>query len=327
MSYYVGLDLGGTSIKSGVVDHQGHVLFKQSVATPADQGPDVVIDEMASLAFLVVKQAGLEMQQINAVGIGSPGPINFDEGLLAAAPNLPRFKNVPIRDRLAEATGCPTVLENDANAAAFAEYWIGAAGDPSIRDLVALTLGTGIGSGLIVDGHIVHGGFGQGGEAGHMIVVPEGQRCGCGQRGCLEVYTSASYTARRATDALERDSSSVLHDLLRTPGRRVTAKDVFEAAKAGDGLAGRIVDETATSLGMACVNLCRLLDPQMIVFAGGMIQAGPYLLDRIRTAFSVHDWKMSPSRVQIVQARLGYDAGFIGAAAVAWDAYESGRLG
>lgn len=325
MPYYVGLDLGGTSIKAGVVDQQGKLMAKSSAATPGDLGADAVIEQMVELASAVVAQAGLEWSGIEAVGIGSPGPIDFAHGRLASAPNLPKLKDVPIRDRIAQATGRPAVLENDANAAAFAEYWIGAGREPEVRDLVALTLGTGIGSGLVVDGRIVHGGFGSGGEAGHMILVPNGRRCGCGQSGCLEAYTSAMHTARRASEAIEAGEPSSLGELLAAPGGAITAKDVFEAAKAGDPLAGRIVDETATYLGIACVNLCRLLDPQMIVFAGGMVQAGPYLLDRVNEAFAKHDWAMSESRVRIVPAVLGSDAGLIGAAGVAWDAHSAGR--
>jgi glucokinase len=203
MSYYIGLDLGGTNLKTAVVDGQGGLLAKMSVPTIRDQGPEPVITAMVDSSAEVVSQAGLKMSQIAAVGIGSPGPIDMKKGLLISAPNLPDFRDVPIRDRIAAAIGKPTFLDNDANVAAFAEYWIGAGRDPSVRDLVALTLGTGIGSGLIIDGKILHGAFGSGGEAGHMIVQPNGRQCGCGQLGCLETYTSASHTAIRAAEAVE----------------------------------------------------------------------------------------------------------------------------
>ena len=324
MSYYIGLDLGGTNLKAAVVDGQGGLLAKISAPTIRGQGPEPVIAAMVDSAAAVVSQAGLKMSQIAAVGIGSPGPINLDKGLLVSAPNLPDFRDVPIRDRISQAIGKPTVLDNDANVAAFAEYWIGAGRDPSVRHLVALTLGTGIGSGLIVDGKILHGGFGNGGEAGHMIVQPNGRQCGCGQLGCLEAYASASQTALRAAEAIEAAPPGQ-HTTLRTittdPASTLTAKDVFDAAIAGDSLAQRIADETATYLGIACVNLCRLLDPQMIVFGGGMVQAGDYLLDRVRQAYQHNNWQMAPSRVRIEPAVLGSDAGVIGAAAIAYDAH------
>lgn len=329
MSYYIGLDLGGTNLKAAVIDDQGGLAAKLSVPTPKGQGPEPVIAAMADAARAVVAQAGLKMSQIAAVGIGSPGPIDLEKGVLVSAPNLSDFRDVPIRDRIAAAIGKPTVLDNDANVAAFAEYWIGAGSDPAIRHLVALTLGTGIGSGLIVDGKIVHGGFGIGGEAGHLIVEPNGRQCGCGQLGCLEAYASASQTALRAAEAVEAtgpDQHTALRRIMSDPASELTAKDVFEAAIAGDEIAQRVVEETATYLGIACVNLCRLLDPQMIVLGGGMVQAGDYLLALVRKAYARHDWRMSASRVRIEAAVLGSDAGVIGAGAIACDAHLTGEI-
>lgn len=322
MSYYVGLDLGGTNLKAAVVDAQGGLMAKMSAPTLRGQGPDPVIAAMIDSTSGVVAQAGLKMSQITAVGIGSPGPIDLEKGVLISAPNLPDFRDVPIRDRISEATGKPTVLDNDANVAAFAEYWIGAGSDPSIRHLVALTLGTGIGSGLVINGKILHGGFGNAGEAGHMIVQPNGRQCGCGQLGCLEAYASAFHTALRAAEAVEAAGPGQHTTLHSTP----TAKDVFDAAIAGDELAQRVADETATYLGIACVDLCRLLDPQMIVLGGGMVQARDYLLTRVRQAYERNNWRMSPSQVKIDLAVLGNDAGVIGAGAIACDAHRRGEI-
>lgn len=325
MAYYIGLDLGGTNIKSGVVDEKARLLAKASTPTNGQAGPEAVIEAMAAAAHEVVAQAGLTMNQIARIGIGSPGPLDIQRGIVLATPNLPGWKSVPLRDSISERTGRPAVLENDANAAAFGEFWAGAGRDPSIRHLVMLTLGTGVGSGIIVDGKLVHGAFDLGAEAGHMILVPNGRLCGCGQRGCLEAYTSAGATARRAVEAIEAGENSSLKQTLAQGRDKITAKDVFEAAKAGDPLALRIVDETATYLGIACVSLSRILDPQMIVFAGGMILAGDFLFDRVRAAFKEHTWRCAPSPAQIVPAVLGNDAGFIGAAAVAWEADRAAR--
>ena len=327
MPRYIGLDLGGTNIKAAVLDESGRILARTSIPTNAVAGPQVVIAALVEAAGDVAGQAQIDMADIDAIGVGSPGPIDLEAGVVLNAPNLPDFVDVPLRDSIAEATGRPTVLDNDANAAAFGEYWAGAASAADVRHVVMLTLGTGIGAGLIVDGRIVHGAFGNGGEGGHIIVVPGGRRCGCGQQGCLEAYASASRTARRAEEAVVAgNSGSMLAKLYEPLSRPLTAKQVFDAANVGDELALRIVDETAMYLGIACVNLCRLLDPQMILFAGGMILSGDLLFDRIRKAFADHTWVAARDRVRIEPASLGNDAGIIGAGGIAWDAHQSGCL-
>jgi glucokinase len=251
-----------------------------------------------------------------------PGPIDFKTGTIIKAPNIAGMDNLPITDRISTALGRPVVLENDANAAAFAEYWVGAAKNKNVRNIVMLTLGTGIGTGLIIDGVIIHGSFDHGAEGGHMIVRPSGRLCGCGQRGCIEAYASASHTADRAQDALDAGNASSLGNL----PRPLTSKQVFDAAENGDELATGIINETAEMLGITCINICRLLDPQMILFAGGMALAGDFLLDRIRIVFQENRWHVASDPVQIALAQVGNDAGLIGAAGVAWDAHQQGRL-
>ncbi|MCX5658153.1 MAG: ROK family protein [Planctomycetota bacterium] len=352
MSHYIGLDLGGTNVKCGVVDADRRVRSHLSIPTDASKGPGAVVEAMAQAALDVAKKAGIPIEKVDGIGIGAPGPLDMKRGILRAAPNLPGWKDVPIRDRITQITGRPAVLENDANAAAFGEFWAGAGKRDGVRDMIMLTLGTGVGSGLIVDGMLIHGAYDLGAEAGHMIVVPNGRACGCGQAGCLESYASATATVKRVIELLRGGEPSSLLDLfdpweekieaeelraskiigagkrgMKRPGLdKITAKDVFDAAKAGDALALRVVDEVATYLGIACVSLCRLFDPQMIVFAGGMILAGDFLFDRVREAFRKQTWKVVESKVEIVQAVLGNDAGFIGAAAVAWNAARTGAL-
>lgn len=326
MAHYLGLDLGGTNIKAGIIDANFHLIAHTSVPTEAGKGPDAVIENMAAAARSVAARANIDMGEIAGIGIGAPGPLDLVKGIVLAAPNLPGWKNVPLRDRIQKLTGRPAILENDANAAAFGEFCAGAAAGDEIRDMVMLTLGTGVGSGIVVNGKLVHGAFNLAGEAGHMIVNPEGERDGCGTHGCLEIYGSASHTARRATEAVAGGAKSSLSALLKAGPGKITAKDVFQAAEQGDALANQIIDETAKYLGIACVNFCRILDPRMIVFAGGMTLAGDFLFDRIRAAFKRHSWTIVADRVEIVPATLGNDAGVIGAAAVAWDAYKSGEL-
>jgi len=323
MAYYIGLDLGGTNVKAGVVDEKGSPLARISVPTNAARGPDAVVEVLIDVAREVATESGLPLKNITGIGVGVPGVVDIARGMCIAAPNLPDFENIPIGRLISERTGRPAVLENDANAAAMGEYWVGSGRDRSIRHLVLLTLGTGIGGGIVIDGHVFHGGFDIGAEIGHMIVHVNGGLCGCGQQGCLEVYASATATARRALDAIDAGEDSTL----KSYGEKLTAKNVFDAAKAGDALALKVTEQTATYLGVAVVSLCRLLDPQMIVFAGGMILAGKILFDRVRQATDEHHWKLTERRVQIVPAELGNDAGFIGAAAVAWDAHQSGLIG
>ncbi len=325
MQYFIGVDIGGTNIKIGLVNEQGKPLANHSYRTQSDSGPQVVVDVIAKEIKLLVEQTHIAMSDIAAVGIGSPGPLDLANGIVRATPNLSGWKDVPLRDMVARATGLPVVLENDANAAAFGEFWAGAGRDPDVRHMIMLTLGTGIGCGIVDDGHLIHGRNGFAGEGGHVIVQPTGRVCGCGQRGCIEAYASASNVARITLERLKAGEPSSLERLL-ADGKEITAREVFEHAQKGDPLALDVVDKTADYLGLLCVSLCRLLDPQMIVFAGGMILAGEFLFSRIRKAYDHHTWTILKDRILIVPAELGNDAGFIGAAAVAWDGHKRGTL-
>jgi glucokinase len=318
MPLFLGLDLGGTNIKVGLVDHTAKLIAQSSVVTPAEKGPDAVLAAMAAAARDVVAKAGHSMNDVVAIGVGSPGPLDLRNGIVRQAPNLPGWTNVPVEAKMHLLTGRPCVLENDANAAAFGEYWAGAGKNTNIRHFVAFTLGTGIGSGIVVDGKIVHGATGMAGEGGHVIIYPNGRRCGCGQHGCVEAYASANSTAKRAVEALEQGANSSLLASFKGRLQEITSKDIFDAAKAGDPLATRIVDETAEALALTCLNFSRILEPQMIVFAGGMIYAGDFLFDKIRHFYNKHTWTVPGDPPKITAAVLGNDAGAIGAAGIAW---------
>jgi len=321
--YFVGIDLGGTNIKGGIVDEDRTVLSRVSIPTEADQGPDHVIGRMADLVGRVIEEADLAKSDIEAVGIGSPGSMSHTLGIIIKPPNLPGWENVPLRDRIKEMTGLPTTLENDANAAAWGEFWAGAG--RGTRHMVMFTLGTGVGGGIITDGRLLRGHFDNGAELGHTIIQPGGRRCGCGQEGCLEAYASASYTARRATEAVEAGEASSLADVLRTEGE-ITSEDVVNAATANDPLAVRIFDETCHYLAVACVNMQHATNPERIVLAGGMIAAGDVLLEPIRRKAAEMTWKAADDLPEILFASLGNDAGFIGAAGCAWLAREEGEI-
>ncbi len=319
MPNYIGLDLGGTNIKAGIVDDAGTILTQTSVATPSQASVDALVDALANVCQTLANAANLPIDQVAAIGIGSPGAIDFENGIIKRSPNLPNFSDTPLAKLLRQKIGRPTYLENDANAAAFGEFWAGAGRDQAIKYMVMITLGTGIGGGIITNGKLVHGHAGFAGEIGHMIVQPHGRPGAAKTLGTLESYASAPHTAKRAREALEQSpnaEASALASILANTGT-LTAKDVFDTAQTGDPIAAQVAEETAMYLAIACVNFCRILDPQMIVFAGGMIAAGDYLFSRIRAEFQALTWNVVPEHVQLVPAQLGNDAGFIGAAAVA----------
>lgn len=320
MSYYLGIDLGGTSIKAGVVDAAGTLLAERSHATPRD-GFASVVAAIHEVAERVVEDSGVDRQQVVAAGVGTPGLVDASRGVVRDAPNLVGFREAPLGPSLAEKLQCAVSIENDANAAAFGETWAGAGAagrdGQHVTDLILLTLGTGVGGGIVSAGRVLHGCHGLAGEVGHMIVVKEGRPCGCGQRGCLEAYASASAVARRAEEAAmqgrwEKPSEG---------GEPIDAEAVFIAAAAGDLVAREIVSGAAEALGLACLNLCRVLDPRMIVLGGGMAAAGQPLLVAVRDVYRRLTWRLAAgSQVRFELAVLGNTAGMVGAAGIACNA-------
>ncbi|MBN1788278.1 MAG: ROK family protein [Sedimentisphaerales bacterium] len=305
---FIGIDLGGTNIKIGIITADFKLLWKTSIPTDAQMGPGVVIDRIAE----AVKD---KTDTIKAIGIGSPGPAKYSEGVLIRCTNMPKFTNVPISNMLKEKFDKPVILENDANAACFGEFVAGAGKD--IKNMVFFTLGTGIGGGIISDGKLLHGSGDNAAELGHIIVKINGRLCNCGQKGCAEAYASASATAKRTMEAIEAGEKSSLKEVLEQNGQ-ITCKDVYEHLAGGDELAKKITDETAEILAVLCINTLHCTEPEKIVFAGGMIAAGDVLLERIRFYFKQHVWKIKPEdSVEICFATLGEDAGIIGAAALA----------
>ena len=265
----------------------------------------------------MLAEAGLKAADVLGVGIGAPGPLGISAGVVRDMPNLPGFRNVPLRDRVAAGLGLRAVLENDANAAALGEYLCGVG--RSGGDMVLLTLGTGVGSGIIINGKILHGVHEMGAELGHVIVEPGGESCGCGQRGCLERYASATYLAQYAARQVRQGRKSSLEGILKAKDA-LNARDVNEARKAGDALAAEVWDRAAYYLAIACVDICRAFDPERIVLAGGMTQAGEDLLRPVQEHFRRLHWSITEPMTRIVISELGNDAGVIGAAGVAWQA-------
>ncbi len=312
----IGIDIGGTNIKAAVIDLDGNVLHRLEQPTDASRGPGPVIEDLADivrrLAALTAAHGksrveGLVSEGIVGIGLATPGPLDLHGGRIIRGANLPAWKDVPIREALWQKTGLPVTLDNDGNAAAYGEYRCGAGRDGG--DLVMLTLGTGVGAGVILKGRIFHGHFDNAAELGHMIVVVDGLPCPCGQRGCLEQYASAQAIVHRV---LLADPS---HE--KAPAIAIRAEDVAQAAANGDPLCERVWDDACLYLAIACVNIQHAFNPTRIVLGGGLSNAGAQLLDRVSAHFRRHTWSLHTDSPEIVLAQLGPDAGVIGAAMLA----------
>jgi glucokinase len=322
--FYLGIDLGGTNVKSGVVDDSGRPLSAVSLETEAEKGPEVGLDNMVKAGEAAVRASGLTWDQIAAVGLGSPGTMDLEAGMLLDPPNLPGWNDLPIRTLLADRLKKPTVLQNDANAAAYGEYWVG--GGQSARSMAMFTLGTGIGCGIVVDGMIIEGRHSHGAECGHIIIQMEnGRQCSCGAFGHLEAYASATALVKRALEALESEAhESTLRAL---KDEDLTSRDIAEAAEAGDTLARRLMRETAHYLAVGAVCVMHTIDPDLVLFGGGMIAAGLAFLEDIRADIRALAFPIPAARTAVEYALLGGDAGLIGAAGCArmWNSRPQNR--
>jgi glucokinase len=312
--FYLGIDLGGTNVKSGVVDDIGRPMSSVSLETNADRGADEGLNTLAEAGRQAVAASGLAWDRIVAVGLGSPGTMDIRQGLLIDPPNLPGWSNLPIRDRLADILGKPTILQNDANAAAYGEFWVGAG--RGVESLVMFTLGTGIGGGIIDHGRIIEGRHSHGAECGHIIIQMENaRRCTCGAYGHLEAYASATSLVKRAAEALDAGEASSLRE--RQAAGDLSARAIDRAADAGDALARRLMRETAHYLAVGAVSMMHTIDPDLILFGGGMIAAGPPFLEQIRADIRAMAFPIPAARTRVEYAELGGAAGFIGAAGCA----------
>ncbi|MGE3808865.1 MAG: ROK family protein [Gemmataceae bacterium] len=313
---YVGLDVGGTNMKAGVVDDAGKPLSSISLETEASKGQEHGLERMCESIRQAAAAAKVSMSQIAAIGVATPGTMDIHRGIILDPPNLKPWQNVPVRDHIGQVFGKLTAFQNDANAAAFGEFWVGAGREA--RSMVLFTLGTGIGGGIILDDHVLEGAHSHGGEVGHMrIESKNGRLCGCGQRGCFEAYGSATSVVKRTQEALDADGGkSALHQILKA-GKELTARNIFDAADKGDELAQHIVDETAFYLAIGATNLMHIVNPEMVVWAGGMIAAGEKFLNKVRDYVKQLAFPVPADNTKLAYAQLGGDAGFIGAAACA----------
>ena len=306
----IGVDFGATDVKIGCFDSELELLGRTALSTDADLGAEATVDRIVEAVAQLVQEAGLTFDSIVAAGIGTPGPADYPNGIIISAANLP-FRNTPIRQMLSTRLNCPVAFDNDANVACWGEFTVGAG--KGVKDMVLITLGTGVGGGIISHGQLIHGCGGNSSEIGHVIAVPGGRPCGCGQRGCVEAYASAHQTALRAAEAIEAGEPSSLKAVLEREGQ-ITCRNVYEHLGSGDVLAKRITDETARYLALLCISLLHVVEPSRFVLAGGMIAAGQVLLDRIRHYFEEEIWTMKAEPVEIIFASLGENAGIGGAA-------------
>jgi glucokinase len=324
--FFFGVDVGGTNIKIGLVDDHGQTLAFDEIATNEPAGPQQAVDRIGKACAQMAEQAGkagLARQQIQWVGLGTPGTMDIPRGIFLEPPNLPHWNHFPIRDAVSTACGLPVAFINDANAASLGEFWVGTGA--KVDSLILLTLGTGVGGGIIVDGHLVNGVNSFGSECGHIIVDsrPDARLCVWGGgRGQLEAYASASALAQRAEEALHRGAVTSLTRLAMA-GKAITAKRIYEAAEIGDEFSLTLVDETAFYLGVAITTLVHTIDPGLVVLGGAMdfggikSPVGRRFLDKIRSVFAERTFPNVLAGTTIDFASLGGDAGYIGAAGFA----------
>jgi len=308
----VAVDVGGTKITSAVITREGQMLSRTYRLTLAHEGPQKVISHMVDAVERSLRKAGLELSAIGGVGIAAAAIIDIGRGLVSEAPNLPRWHNIPLRDRLADSLGKPVFLLNDASAAALGEHRTGAG--RGLDNLIYITVSTGIGGGLIINGRLYNGADGCAAEIGHMIILVDGPACMCGQHGCFEALASGTAIARMAQQRLAAGGKSHLAELSQGKMENVTAELVAEAARRNDGLALSVIDEAAGYLGIGLANLINIINPQMIIIGGGVSKMGAMLFRPARKSMKEHAFKLPARTVRVVRPRLGMDAGLIGAA-------------
>ncbi len=315
--FIIGVDLGGTSINVGMVPFDGGmVLGMRSMPTEPQRGAKKVVDRMVKMIRDAMKDAkregGLADDAFIGIGLGSPGPLDRATGTVLETPNL-GWRNFPLRDLIANSIGLEAVLDNDANAAALGEWWMGAA--RGVNTVVGVTLGTGIGGGIVIGGRLFHGASDVAGEVGHMTIDSTGRRCNCGNYGCLEAYASGPAIAARAIEGLEAGAASLLTEMVGGDLHATTAETVYEAIVAGDIYAKEVMRETAKFLGTGLANIINILNPEMVVISGGVTRAGEHLFEPLRAEVRRRAFSEAANACRIVSSELGDMAGVIGAAA------------
>ncbi|PTX59623.1 glucokinase [Melghirimyces profundicolus] len=304
---FIGIDVGGTTMKLGVVDERGRLLHKAETPTPSDG--QAGLSQMAFQARRIAGEAGISWEQVAGLGLGLPGFLDIPAGKIIRLTNLP-WENMPVKDHLEAELNIPVAIDNDANVAALGEAWSGAGA--GLQDLVCITLGTGVGGGVITGRRLVHGVSGLAGEIGHIRVEEDGALCGCGQRGCVETVSSATGMVRLVKEAVAEGRKSQLEVQVREG--TISARDIFEAADKEDPVALTVIDRATDALAKVMSILSVVLNPAAFIIGGGVSRAKERLFSPLRRAYARHTLAHAAAGVRILPAELGNDAGLIGAA-------------
>ena len=313
-SLVIGLDLGGTNSVFGIIDREGKVLTTTSIKTQGYQNVESYVEDSVKSVMQIVEQVG-GMEKIHAMGIGAPGG-KYYHGTSEQAANLAWAKGVvPLADMFAIRLNIPVAITNDANAAAMGEMIYGEA--VGMKNFVELTLGTGVGSGIVANGQLIYGCDGFAGELGHMVVEPEGRPCGCGRKGCLETYCSATGVVRTTVAMLEESTEPTsLRDI---PREELSSYEVYKAAMAGDAMAKEVFRQTGRRIGVACANIATFLSPEAFIFFGGLAQAGDLLFHPMEEAYNENVLSLYKGKAKFLKSGLdGAKAAVLGASAIAW---------
>ncbi|WP_294663316.1 ROK family protein [uncultured Fusobacterium sp.] len=310
MDYYVGIDLGGTNTKIGLLNIEGDILKSSIIKTLSSEGVDKTMERIWSVIQELAKETDVNIENVKGIGMGIPGPVE-DQSIVAFFANFPWGTNVNVKEKLEKITGIETKLDNDANIIALGEAKYGAA--KGSKSSVTVALGTGIGGGIYVNGMLISGFKGAGGEIGHMKIVKDGRVCGCGQKGCFEAYASATGLIREAVSRLTVNKQNLLYTMIEGNIAGLEAKDIFDAAKEGDVFSLDLVDYEAEYLAMGIANILNIINPETIVLGGGVALAGDILLDPLRKKLEKYALPVTLEDLKIVQGILGNEAGIKGA--------------
>lgn len=306
---YLGVDLGGTNIAVGIVDEKGSLLASDSTPTLKERPTEEVVADIAALCKKVVANTDLSMDDIEAIGMGTPGTVDNKNGVIAYSNNI-RMKNVKMREMLQSHINKPVNLENDANAAALGEYVINGGG---AKSYIFITLGTGVGGGIVIDGKIYRGFNGAGAELGHITTIADGYECTCGNKGCWECYASVTALIRQTKEAMENDPQSAMHEWVKANGK-VSGRTAFDCAKKGDKTAQTVVDTYIKHIGEGLLSVLNVFQPEKISIGGGISKEGDYLLEPLKEYVYKYDYNKYMPKTKIETATLFNDAGIIGAA-------------
>ncbi|NLM33921.1 MAG: ROK family protein [Clostridiales bacterium] len=308
-NYVIGIDLGGTKIKGALADLEGNILSSHTVPTNAFEGEEAVLGRINGVIGKVLEDAGKSVDEIKAIGIGSPGPLDSQKGIIIKTPNLP-FVNFNLVGEIKKVYDLPVYLENDANVAAIAEYMFGAG--KGTRNMVYVTVSTGVGGGAVINGKLYKGSTSNALEIGHTTLLPDGPRCNCGNYGCLEAFSSGTAIARQAREALEAGLETSLSQY-----DKVTSYEVYVEAQKGDKVSKDILEKSFTYLGIGIANIVVSFDPEMIVIGGGVSKMGSVMFDKVNEVVQERALKAIAEKCKIVPAGLGEDTGVMGAVALA----------